>query len=434
MCWEVFVLDRNEYLEIVSAQIRCKRAIPYLKEELEDHIQDQKDAYIAEGLNSFEAEMRAVKEMGDPVETGVQLDQIHRPKPERKLIIGTLLMSFIGIGIQLLITKCYVPNEDFFWYAGVLSRQLIGTVLGIGIMLVAYYLDYSILIKWSLPCWIVLQIAIVGLCLRGVAINGRCYQAMHLAYLGVPFLAGIVYKFRGQKGKGIIKSFICLGISIFTILMIPDLASAMTTMICGLLVISVAVYKRWYQVERKKVLLVIWGSVTMVAVWLAGKMMYLIRFGETSYKIERLRAWINGESWDFMHGFVGEIAENVKAGIGMEGSTFEYVRNDYIWTYLFEYLGTWKCIILLTAFVMFMVFLLRGVLKQKNQLGYMVGIGSVAYLGIQAFIYIGMNFKFVPVAGNFMPFFSQGITPMLVTYFYMGILLSISRNTNVVRN
>ena len=107
-------MDRNEYLEIVSAQIRCKRAIPYLKEELEDHIQDQKDAYIAEGLNSFEAEMRAVKEMGDPVETGVQLDQIHRPKPEWKLIIGTLLMSFIGIGIQLLITKCYVPNEDFF--------------------------------------------------------------------------------------------------------------------------------------------------------------------------------------------------------------------------------------------------------------------------------------------------------------------------------
>ena len=434
MYWEVFALDRNEYLEIVSAQIRCKRAVPYLKEELENHIQDQKEAYIAEGMNSFEAEMAAVKEMGDPVETGVQLDQIHRPKPEWRLIIGAVLMSFIGICIQLLITKGYAPNEDFLWYAGVLSRQLIGTALGVVIMLVAYFLDYSLLIKWSLPCWIVLQIAIVYLCFRGVAINGRSYQAMHLAYFGVPFFVGIVYKFKGQKGKGLIKSFICLGISIFTILMIPDLASAVATMMCGLLIISIAVYKRWYQVDQKKVLLGIWGTVTLAAVCLAGKMVYMIRLGETSYRVERLRAWISGESWDFMHGFVGEIAENVKAGIEMEGSTFEYVRNDYIWTYLFEYLGTWKCIILLTAFVMFMAFLLRGVLKQKNQLGYMVGMGSVVYLGMQAFIYIGMNFKFVPIAGNFMPFFSQGITPMFVTYFYMGILLSIFRNTNVVRN
>jgi len=47
---------------------------------------------------------------------------------------------------------------------------------------------------------------------------------------------------------------------------------------------------------------------------------------------------------------------------------------------------------------------------------------------------MGMNFKFLPFAGNYMPFFSNGITPMVVTYFYMGILLSIFRNTNVVRN
>ena len=37
---------------------------------------------LAEGMNPFEAEMAAVKEMGDPVETGVQLDMVHKPKME----------------------------------------------------------------------------------------------------------------------------------------------------------------------------------------------------------------------------------------------------------------------------------------------------------------------------------------------------------------
>ena len=58
-------MDRNEYLEIVMEQIRCKRAVPYLKGELEDHIQDQKDAFIADGMIPEEAEMMAVREMGD---------------------------------------------------------------------------------------------------------------------------------------------------------------------------------------------------------------------------------------------------------------------------------------------------------------------------------------------------------------------------------
>ena len=427
-------MDRNEYLEIVAEQIRCKRAVPYLKEELEDHIQDQKDAYIADGMNPFEAEMVAVREMGDPVETGVQLDMVHRPKMEWKLIIGVCLMSIIGIWIQLLITTGCRPDNGFFWYAVVLDRQLIGVVFGILIMVAAYYLDYSILIKWSLPCWVVLQAAIVYLCFRGVTINGRCYQAMHLAYFGIPFLAGIVYRFREQRLKGLLKSLACVGISVFTILMIPDMASAIATLFCGLMIITIAVYKKWYQVNRKKTLFAIWGSIAGVGIYLVSKSLYLISQGYSSYRIERMRAWITGKLDNYMLGAVSEAAESVRLGIRVEGDLFEYIRNDYIWTYLFKYLGTWKGILLLAMFVLFMAVIFRSVLKQKNRLGYIVGIGCVMYLSMQAFIYVGMNFKIVPIAGNFMPFFSQGITPMLVSYFYIGILLSIFRNTNVVRN
>lgn len=39
-----------------------------------------------------------------------------------------------------------------------------------------------------------------------------------------------------------------------------------------------------------------------------------------------------------------------------------------------------------------------------------------------------------PISGNYMPFLSHGNMTMMITYFYMGILLSVYRNTNVVKN
>ena len=423
-------MDRNEYLDIVAAQIRCKRAVPYLKEELEDHIQDQKDAYIAEGMNSFEAEMKAVKEMGDPVETGVQLDMVHRPKMEWTVLIGAVLMGFVGLAVQFLIAK----GSEVGVSIGILDRQIIGMAAGVIIMMILCYLDYSLLMKWALPIWGVLVIAIVYSTICGVTVNGRSLTAMRLAYFIIPFYAGVVYKFRNEKWKGLLKSLTCLGITVLSVLMIPDLGSAITILLSGLLMISAVVYQRWYQVDRKKVLIGLWGSLSAGGLLILGTVFYKILQGESSYRIERIKAWFSRESWDFILEQMTETVGNVKSGTLMEYSMFEYVRNNYIWTYLMEYLGTWQGILLLGIFIAFMGMIFRGVLMQKNRLGYVTGLACVLYLGIQAFIYIGMNFKIVPFAGNYMPFFSNGMMPMIITYFYMGILLSIFRNTNVVRN
>ena len=427
-------MDRNEYLEIVAAQVRCKRAVPYLKEELEDHIQDQKDAYIADGMNPFEAEMNAVKEMGDPVETGVQLDMVHRPKMEWKVLIGAVLMGLIGLAVQFIIAKGSEPSLGDSGAIGLLGRQLVGMAAGVVIMMVLCYLDYSLLMKWALPIWGVLVIAIVYSTICGVTVNGRSLTAMRLAYFIIPFYAGVIYKFRNEKWKGLLKSLACLGITVLSVLKIPDLGSAITILLSGLLMISAAVYQRWYQVDRKKVLIGLWGSLSAGGLLLLGTVFYKILQGESSYRIERIKAWFGRESGDFILEQMSEVAENVKSGTLMDWTMWEYVRNNYIWTYLMEYLGTWQGILLLAVFIAFMGMLFMGVLKQKNRLGYLTGLACVLYLGIQAFIYIGMNFKMVPFSGNYMPFFSNGIGAMVVTYFYMGILLSIFRNSTVVRN
>lgn len=61
-------MERRDYLELMTGQIRYKKMCPVIAKEVEDHIEDQKQVFMAEGMKEEEAEKAAVEEMGDPVE------------------------------------------------------------------------------------------------------------------------------------------------------------------------------------------------------------------------------------------------------------------------------------------------------------------------------------------------------------------------------
>ena len=54
----------EEYLQILSEQIRCKKARDAVKEEVCCHLKDQEEAFKEEGMEKEAAEEAAVKEMG----------------------------------------------------------------------------------------------------------------------------------------------------------------------------------------------------------------------------------------------------------------------------------------------------------------------------------------------------------------------------------
>ena len=89
----------DEYLETVSEQIRYTKIRPTVTEELRNHILDQAEAYETCGAFPEEAIERAIREMGDPVETGVSLDCIHRPQMNWGIVIGIGLISILNIGL-----------------------------------------------------------------------------------------------------------------------------------------------------------------------------------------------------------------------------------------------------------------------------------------------------------------------------------------------
>lgn len=96
---------QDKYLEKVLEQIRCKKAKPYIAKELESHLEDQIADNIKSGMNKEQAEKEAVRDMGDPVETGVELDRIHKPQIAWKLLLLVGLLSIAGIIIHTIIAQ-----------------------------------------------------------------------------------------------------------------------------------------------------------------------------------------------------------------------------------------------------------------------------------------------------------------------------------------
>ena len=52
----VNVMDRRNYIELLSDQIRCKKALPLVTRELEVHIEEQKADFIYYSILFFKME------------------------------------------------------------------------------------------------------------------------------------------------------------------------------------------------------------------------------------------------------------------------------------------------------------------------------------------------------------------------------------------
>ena len=98
------------YLETAGEQIRWGRARQIVIPELRQHLEDQRDAFLAEDRE--DAERLAVEEMGDPVSVGAELDRIHRPKPQWGLLALTVAFALAGAVLRVWLTAVWISP---FW-------------------------------------------------------------------------------------------------------------------------------------------------------------------------------------------------------------------------------------------------------------------------------------------------------------------------------
>lgn len=104
----------DEYLKLLLEQIRCTKARPYIKQELQDHMEDQIAENMKAGMDHEQAEKEAVRDMGDPVETGISLDSIHRPQAAWKLLGIIIFISIAGVDLYFHLIYLYQSSASNF--------------------------------------------------------------------------------------------------------------------------------------------------------------------------------------------------------------------------------------------------------------------------------------------------------------------------------
>lgn len=206
----------DEYLKLLLEQIRCTKARPYIKQELQDHMEDQIAENMKAGMDHEQAEKEAVRDMGDPVETGISLDSIHRPQAAWKLLGIIIFISIAGVlihaGISGKASENAVAGSD---------RYVFHVMIGLAVMMILYLLDYTVLAKFSKIIAAVLLAVCLLVILEGGQVNGarifislpggrRGMDVQKLMLFYVPIYGAILYKYHGWGYKGLIRAILWL--------------------------------------------------------------------------------------------------------------------------------------------------------------------------------------------------------------------------------
>ena len=429
----------DEYLKIVLEQIRCKKARPYIRQELQDHIEDQIEANISAGLNRTDAEKEAVKDMGDPVEAGLSLDRIHKPQIAWKLLLIISTISVIGILIHMAI-DLYVTGDG----TAMTPRYAFHVITGIVVMMILYFLDYTLLARFSKIIAAILIAMCFSTLLFGNVINGMHYfissglfggfripiQALMLLY--IPIYGGILYKYRGTGYAGLVKSLLWMIIPAWLVLYLPSVMTAGLMLVSMLVMLTIAVRKGWFHVQKALSLCTIWSIFTIAPVVLILVLYWQQRF--SPYQMARLQAMFSSGSENYMQLILQDFlsSSNFVGNNGMNiAEALPGFYSDYILTCLTSMYGILPAILLCCILAALVFGIFSTAIRQKNQLGMLMGCGCGMVFLMSLLINVLENIGIFPSTVTFLPFISSGGSYIIACYGLLGIVLSVYRYKNV---
>ena len=222
------------WVSSATAQMRWKRARPVAAKELADHLSDQYEAFLDEGMDEDTAAQATVREMGDAVEIGTQLDRTWRPRPDWVMLGIVLVVAAAGLVLQYSMRS----NNDLEWYM-FFGKYVAGAVC----LLAAYFVDYTILGR---RCWLLYGLWVAGGLLltfgpfRVESMGKLVYLAQWVWFFPVLF-AGILFRQRGKGTRGVCICLLSLPAMWFLAMHAPSMAAiaVQTVVCCGILFMAV---------------------------------------------------------------------------------------------------------------------------------------------------------------------------------------------------
>ncbi len=239
------------------------------------------------------------------------------------------------------------------------------------------------------------------------------------------YLAGYVVR----QGKQIRESFIgfikpmMVLVVLFTLLLLePDFGAAMVLLITALGMLYLAGVKFW-----KFGLLLMASAISMGFVAIS-----------SPYRVERFTAFLNPWSDPFGSGFqltqsLIAIGSGAWSGLGLGASVQKLfylpeAHTDFVFAVIAEELGLLGATFVIALFILliYRCFAIGKMVEKRGmKFGAQIAYGIGIWLGLQAFINIGVNTGVLPTKGLTLPFISAGGSSLLVVCMAIGLITRV---------
>ena len=422
----------SAYLTCVSEQIRWKRARPVVTLELRQHLEDQRDAFAAQGRE--DAEELAVAEMGDPVSVGQALNDIHRPSPQRGLLTFTVVLALAGSVLRVGLTAGWAP-----YLAIDPLRTALAFLLGCGALLAGYFLDCTILACSG-------RILYLGILATGILAilflpspGGVNYFARHVVLCCPVTCALWMYTWRGKGLSGL--AWAAAGILPPALLAMaaPYWLGLLILLLTGFSLLATAAWNDWFAVGRKRSMGIVALLATVVGAALCLSLpadfisQCSIRAfhpetdpSNLGYPAITIRSALGAAQWLGS----GTWSEDISS-LPFEKFVLDCDGDAFLTTLVYQ-LGWLPFLVAVLAFLLLAGWLLRRGLRHRSQLGRVIVLAVVLPLCIQALCatiwslgYPLLSASFPLLIGNFSTVLTMGL---------IGLALSIFRSEKILQN
>lgn len=356
----------------------------------------------------------------------------------------TLILVSIGLVMMFSASYAYAYYNYGDSYMFIRSQALFA-VLGIVAMFAISFFDYHHFHKLAIPilmaAWgflvLVLLLPPIKDVHRWIVIPGLGqFQPSEVAKFALilifSHLISINFKKMDTFRIGILPFVVILLVTVVLLLAEPHVsASVIMVLLAGVLLFVGGVKLRWFAVAI--------GAVGAVIA-------YLVLFAsDIGYASDRIEAWLNpfsnatqqliDDTWQTRQSLYA-VGSGGLLGVGIGQSRQKYLylpepQNDFVFAIVCEELGFLGALIIV---ILFALLVWRGItisLGAKDKFGMLLGTGLSVQVGLQVILNICVVCNTIPNTGISLPFFSYGGTSLVLLLAQMGIVLSISRNSNL---
>ena len=361
------------------------------------------------------------------------------------LTITVIILSLWGTLMVFSAGSAYAEaryNDGFYF----IKRQLIWLVLGYGVMFFASKIPVELYKKatpplYALTLFLLVLVLVVGFVGNGakrwIAIGPITIQPSEIAKITIIMMLAYYFSKYEELALSVKKGntfkygtvFPCLifAVPIILVMLQKHLSCIIILGLIGLsMTVCAGVRLRYISLFCSLGV----GGVAALALF-------------TDYTKERITVWQNPEAykltggWQTLQGLMA-IGSGGIFGVGFGNSVMKHCyvsepANDMIFAILCEETGFVGAILTLS---LFLILILRGIkisLNSADVYSRLVAFGISAKMAIQALLNIAVVTNTIPNTGISLPFFSYGGSSLLMMFFEMGLLLSISRKAKILK-